>query len=62
MCKNLNIYKLQKGNETLHPFSVPLNVWSQIEIYLIEPLKPTKGQKYIVRGGGYTIRFAETEL
>ena len=31
-CQHVNTTKLQKGQDTLHPISVPLSIWSQIAI------------------------------
>ena len=53
--------KVQKSKQALHPFSVPLKVWSQIGIKLLHLLKELHGYKYIVTAVYYTSAFVEAE-
>ena len=62
LCEHMNIYELQKGQEILHPIPVPLQLWSQISIDLIGPLKENEGYRYIVTAVDYTSKFVEVQL
>ena len=57
----MSITKLQKGQETLHPMPVPLEVWIQIGIDLLDSLKEIDGCKYIITALDYASKFAEAE-
>ena len=52
--QHINMTKLHRYQETLHPISVPLKVWSQIGINLLGPSQEIDGYKYIVTSVDYT--------
>ena len=57
----MNITKAQNGQETLHPFPVPLRVWNHIGIGLLHPPKEIDSYRYIVTEVNYTIKFIHAE-
>ena len=61
MCTSTLTNKLQKGQETLHPIPVSHQVWNQICIGVIDPLKQSAGYRYIVTALDYTSKFVEAK-
>ena len=61
VCQYVNTDTLQEGNKTPHPIPVPLDVWNQIDIDLIGPLKETDIYRYTATDVHYTSKFNEAE-
>ena len=55
-----NNHKLQKTSESLHPIPIKAQVWSQLGMDLIGPLRETSGGfKYIITVIDYYSKWAE---